>query len=58
MDRIFLAVVVFGVLLLAGATGLFVFYQDDKSVSLLRHPPGIGLMEPRHAFPVHLVALP
>ena len=40
MDRIFLAVIVSGLLLTVAAASLL--YKDDQSASLLRHPPGIG----------------
>ena len=56
MDRIFLAVIAAGILVIAGAGALLVFYKDDQSASLLRHPPGVGLIEPRQALPVEPVA--
>ena len=56
MDRIFLAVIVSGLLLIVAAASLLVLYKDDQA-SLLRHPPGIGLTEPKQVLPGEPLAL-
>jgi hypothetical protein len=58
MDRIFLAIIASGVLVIVTVISLVAFYRDDRSASL-RQPPGIGFMEPKqmlHAEPPALAA--
>jgi hypothetical protein len=38
-------------------TSLFVFNKGDQSASLRRHPPGIGLIEPKQVLPAEPLAL-
>ena len=47
MDRVFLAVVISGLLVIVAVTGLLVLYKDDRSASPLRQPAGIGLKAPK-----------
>ena len=57
MDRIFLGIIASGLLVIVTAISLVAFYRDDRSTSLLRHPPGIGLMEPKQVLPAEPPAL-
>jgi hypothetical protein len=50
MDRIFLAIIASGLLVIVTAISLVAFYRDDRSASL-RQPPGIGLMKPKQMLP-------
>ena len=57
MDRIFLAVIVSSVLVIVTVTSLIVFHRGEQSASLLRHPPGIGLIEPKQVLPAEPLAV-
>ena len=51
MDRIFLAIIVSGLLVIVTVTSLLVLSKGEQSASLLRHPLGIGLIEPKQLLP-------
>lgn len=57
MDRIFLAVIVSGLLVIVTVISLLVFYKDEQSASLLRHSPGIGLIEPKQLQPAEALTV-